>query len=109
MTDLFETEIDSGSKCGAGHPILLVAEGYAMCRSERGLSRAIRLTPPRTNLFHWYQFNIRSRTGERIPAWEWKPPGFTKAEVLAFIQADIDAHRNLPFDEEAERARLMPV
>lgn len=25
------------------------------------------------------------------------------------IQRDIDAHRELPFDEDRERARLMPV
>ena len=32
MNDLFfDKEIDSGSTCGAGHPIRLVAEGYGYC------------------------------------------------------------------------------
>lgn len=110
MSDLFETELDSGSYCQVGHPLKLVAEGYAICSAVWGDCYPIRLTPPRANLTRWAEFNIVGRDGKMIPAWDgWVPDGRTKASVLAFIQDDIDAHRNLPFDEEAERARLVAV
>lgn len=31
------------------------------------------------------------------------------ASALDFIQQDIEAHRELPYDEDRERARLRPV
>ena len=110
MSDLFDTEIDGGSKCQMGHPLKLVAEGYAICSVTWGDWYAIRLTPPRANLARWSEFNIVGRDGKMIPAWDGWVGGYrTKANVLAFIQEDIDAHRNLPFDEEAERARMVAV
>ncbi|MBK6664464.1 MAG: hypothetical protein IPG47_17505 [Thermoflexaceae bacterium] len=48
------------------------------------------------------------RDGERIEAW-CGIDRLSLASVLDFIQRDIDAHRELPFDEDRERARLMPV
>lgn len=31
MSDLMEEHIESGSRCALGHPLMLVAEGYAYC------------------------------------------------------------------------------
>lgn len=47
-------------------------------------------------------------TDEPIPAW-CGADHRSLEEALEFIQRDIDAHRDLPFDEDRERARLMPV
>ena len=106
MSDLFETEIDSASKCRLGHALTLVAEGYAYCTTFRGVYYAWRMSPPR--VLGWDYEAIIGLDGKPIDAWvngSWNE----KANVLAFIQKDIDAHRNLPFDEEAERARLVAV
>lgn len=106
MSDLFDTEIDSASKCGVGHALTLVAEGYAYCTTVRGVYYAWRMSPPRVS--GWGYEAIIGLDGLPIDAWVscYCP---TKFEALAFIQADIDAHRSLPFDEEAERARLVAV
>lgn len=110
MSDLFDSEIDSGSKCFRGHPIWLVAEGYGICYGNLDggplLWSPWRMTPPRT--LGWSKGSIHGRDGQEIPAWfSWASD--SKAETLAMIQQDMDAHRALPFDEEAERARLMLV
>ena len=60
-TPFFAEELDSGSRCSGGHPLMLVAEGYAYCCPEAPLG------------------------------------------IPTMYCAD------LPFDEERERARLMPV
>lgn len=105
-----------GATCAAGHRLELVAEGYALCfgvneSSPRKRTVSLwRLSPPRTG--KWARMNVLDREGNPIiPAWlggrSW--PADMKDEALAAIQEDIDAHRALPFDEAAERARLMEV
>ncbi len=110
MSDLFDIELDSGSKCSDGHDIMLVAEGYAICTDggRRPYWWAWALTKPaKTGL--WHVDNIIGRKGDRIPAWVHTRGVDNKQMALSFIQKDIDARRAMPFDEEAERARLMPV
>lgn len=116
MSDLFETEIDSGSKCPNGHALMFVAEGYAVCYDPDSKFGdkwwAWRKGTPLTSCW-----NPRSElSGERYPDGWWEGLGIvyfkfapSREDCLAFIQADIDAHRSLPFDEEAERARLVAV
>lgn len=117
MNDLFfDKEIDSGSICGAGHPIRLVAEGYGYCieDSPAGPERcyAWRFSPPSTSAA---MLMITACAWKEAPltngklAWVQSGHSYTKQEVLDTIAADIDAHRNLPFDEERERARLVAV
>ena len=53
-TPFFAEELDSGSRCSGGHPLMLVAEGYAYCCPEAPLGiptvyYAWRLTPPATD------------------------------------------------------------
>lgn len=48
--------------------------------------------------------NCRARDGEPIEAWL-GAEHFSLERVLKFVQEDIDAHRQLPFDEGRERAR----
>lgn len=108
MSDLFGEELDSGSRCSGGHPLMMVAEGYAICYDGVRLAWwAWRLTPP--SVRGWLLSTIRGRDGSQIAAWVYALNHDTKAEALAAIQSDMDAHRALPFDEDAERARLMPV
>lgn len=106
MSDLFDTEIDSGSRCCHSHPLWLVAEGYALCLTLSDVYYAWRMSPPLSE--GWCYEAIIGIDGLPTDAWVscYCP---TKFEALAFIQADIDAHRSLPFDEEAERARLVAV
>lgn len=105
-------EVDSGSKCEVGHPIWLVAEGYGLCVTVTPDIRTIwypwRFSPPRTNKEAWGLFGIKGRNGESAEAWTGKA-FYSKKEALDEIQADMAAHRALPFDEEAERARLVAV
>lgn len=85
-------------KCPGGHPLTLVAEGYGICQKIPGRHNAWRFTPP--------------ATGDWIPWkgwWVWLTWDRSYETAEEFIQRDIEAHRSLPFDEEAERARLMPV
>lgn len=107
----FEERLDSGSRCESGHPLMLVAEGYAYCSEER-ISVSWwpwRLTPPSPELGHsWTNDLIRGRDGRPLTAWHGMAE-HSLAAVLAFIQEDIEAHRGLPFNEDRERARLMPV
>ena len=117
MSDLFETEIDSGSKCKKGHALTLVAEGYAYCTSldavwQTPVWSAWRLTPPSEDVWglKWRPYDIFGRDGSLIQAWVQDGADLrSREDCLALIQADIDAHRSLPFDEEAERARLVAV
>ncbi len=109
MSDLMEEHIDSGSRCNWGHPLMLVAEGYAYCHGSLRGWWPYRLTPPHASEARWWgAIDIVGRDGERIEAWD-GPARATLASVLEFIQKDINAHRQLPFDEDRERARLMPV
>lgn len=101
MTDMFEPQ------CGIGHPIEIVSEGYGVCHDPEWQQWfAWRFTPP--SVGRWWSSSIRGRDGQPVTAWR----GFekpSKAEALAYIQEDMDAHRALPFDEERERARLVEV
>lgn len=117
MNDLFfDKEIDSGSTCGAGHPIRLVAEGYGYCiedsAGEPKWFYAWRFSPPSTSAA---MLMITASAWKEAPlmngklAWVQPSYSYTKQDVLDAIAADIDAHRNLPFDEERERARLVAV
>lgn len=109
MSDLMEEHIDSGSRCALGHPLMLVAEGYAYCQGPAMAWWPWRLTRPHTSRVRWWSADaIVGRDGERIVAWLGADHRSLKG-VLEFIQEDIDAHRGLPFDEDRERARLMPV
>ena len=116
VSDLMDEHIDSGSRCDAGHPLMLVAEGYAYCSDEDGRRPSRpgwwpwRLAPPspaRAPL-QWTGDLIRGRDGEPVQVWR-GPMERSLAEALAFIQEDMDSHRGLPYDEDRERARLRPV
>jgi len=99
-------EVDSGSTCISGHHLMLVAEGYALCCEDGVVWYPWKLSPPSAG--SWGMTYVRGRDSKHIRAWVgllW----LSKDEALAFIQQDIEAHRALPFDEAAERARLMPV
>ncbi len=96
-----------GAKCGAGHLLELVAEGYAICTDtdKSGCVSAWAFSQPAG---WWTTYYIIGRDEKKIPAWL-SDHNFNREEALAVIQADIDARRAMPFDEEEERARLMPV
>ena len=103
----FDEEIDSGYECSNGHPLRLVAEGYALCHGY-SLWWAWRMTPPRPPGHGWLVYS--TTRGGAPDGHRWASPGFTLRDAaLDYIRRDIEAHRNLPFDEAAERLRLMPV
>lgn len=110
----FEERLDSGSRCESGHPLMLVAEGYAYCSDGMEAANSVswwpwRLTPPHRELGHsWTNDVIRGRDRRPLTAWIGEE-AHSLAAVLAFIQEDIEAHRQLPHDEGRERARLMRV
>ena len=106
----FEEEIDSAMLCPSSrlmritkHPMFLVAEGYAICYGDNHVSAWARTRPVGN---HWNPFFVAA-TG-----W-WLGDGsitsWTRKQALDFIRADIEAHRNRPYDEDAERARLVAV
>ncbi len=107
-------DIDSGSRCLGDHPLMLVAEGYAYCSDGMEAANSVswwpwRLTPPHVSRERrWSAIGIVGRDGERTKAW-YGPASPSLASALDFIQQDIEAHRELPYDEDRERARLMPV
>ncbi len=50
-----EEHIDSGSRCNWGHPLMLVAEGYAYCHDEPATWWwPWRLTPPHASREQWW-------------------------------------------------------
>ena len=107
---LFEEEIERGWLCAVGHPLRLVAEGYAICGDPSlGTWWPWKLTPPLTE--DWHPFLTSRNWGDPSAGESFWVSGvaLSKEEALARILADIEAHRNLPFDEEAERARLVAV
>lgn len=68
-----------------------------------------RLSPPHVSRERrWSALGIVGRDGERTKAW-YGPASPSLASALDFIQQDIEAHRELPYDEDRERARLRPV
>jgi hypothetical protein len=97
----------TGAKCGEWHPLEWVSEGYAICEVPAGVHWfAWRLATPVVGT--WRADQIIGGDGAGIEAWV--SGGLaSKESALAFIQADIDAHRARPFDEERERGRLMEV
>lgn len=104
----FGEEIDSGYECSNGHPLRLVAEGYALCYGD-GFWYPWRMTPPSWPIDEGWSLCDTIRGGV-TDGDRWVAPGFrSRGEALDYIRRDIEAHRNLPFDEDAERSRLMPV
>ena len=106
----FDEEIDSGYECSQGHPLRLVAEGYAICRDETGLYWwAWRMTPPPlATCTEWGPY--KTQRGGAPNGHRWVSAACRSRErALDYIRRDIEAHRNLPLDEAAERQRLMPV
>lgn len=103
----FDEEIDSGYECIFGHPLRLVAEGYALCH-DNWSAWAWRMTPPLLMNDGWMRC---ATTRGGIPdEHRWISNQFSSREAaLNYIRRDIEAYRNLPFDEEAERQRLTPV
>lgn len=109
VSDLMDEHIDSGSRCHCDHPLMLVAEGYAYCREPGTWWWPWRLSPPHVSRERrWSAIGIVGRDGERTKAW-YGPASPSLASALDFIQQDIEAHRELPYDEDRERARLRPV
>ena len=104
-----EEHIESGSRCLRRHPLMLVAEGYAYCHEHATWWWPWRLTPPHATRNGWWTAaHIVGRDGESIEAWYGvAQPSLEVA--LEIIQEDIEAHRQLPYDEDRERARLRPV
>lgn len=100
-----------GAKCSNGHDIEIVAEGYGVCHNPNGpipwspwkFTRPLEGTPGL-----WFDYDIVGQDGSPIPAWV-GGDYYTKEDALEAIQDDINHHRAIPFDEERERARLMPV
>jgi len=108
--DLFEEEIESGWLCAVGHPLRLVAEGYAVCGgSDLEMWWPWKLTPPRTGGWHLLPASRNWDDPSAVESFWVSDVVFNKDEAIDFIRADIEAHRNLPFDEAAERARLVAV
>lgn len=111
MTDLFDNEIDSGEFCPSSimwstlsnHPLRLVAEGYAICYSNNHVSAWSRTEPASPGWSSTFVKDYGWWLGDGSIA------GWSREQAIAFIQTDIEAHRNRPFDEEVERTRLMPV
>ena len=109
VSDLMDEHIDSGSRCLSDHPLMLMAEGYAYCRAPGTWWWPWRLSPPHVSREQrWSAIGIVGRDGERTKAW-CGPPSRSLASAQDFIQQDIEAHRELPYDEDRERARLRPV
>lgn len=102
-----QPEIDSGSVCFSGHPLIWVAEGYAICSDSPARWCAWRLSPPAVD--GWLRIWWMGQDNNEASAWV--SPGLfdSRSQAMDFIQRDIEAHRHLPLDEERERARLMPV
>lgn len=104
----FDEEIDSDYKCASSHPLRLVAEGYALCHGD-GFWYAWRMTPPSWPIDEDWSLCDTIRGGV-TDEYRWISPGFRSREAaLDYIRRDIEAHRNLPLDEAAERSRLIPV
>lgn len=88
-------EIQYGNaRCNQGHPLWLVAEGYAYCYEPNYMGRGPqwwpwRLAKPRGGPW-WHEEELEDGT----PAWVIGGL-YSKAEVLALIQGDMDAHRAL--------------
>ena len=97
-----------GARCSSGHSLEIVSEGYGLCTTSRtDWWWPWRFTPPlKANT--WKVAELRAREGGFIPAWVTRACA-SKQEALDFINADIAAHRALPFDEERERSRLVAV
>lgn len=96
-----------GAKCFAGHPLEIVSEGYGLCTNDN-LHWAWAFSLP--SLLRWAegQSSIKSKDGGKIRAWVTVQLR-SREDAMDWIQRDINARRALPFDEERERARLMPV
>lgn len=94
--------------CSKGHPIEIISEGHGICFDPRyDLYYAWAFTKPAGK--GWFQEEIIGRDGGEIDAWVHVVPCALKDSALDKIQKDMGLRRSLPFDEETERTRLMPV
>lgn len=101
-------------QCVLGHPIEIVSEGYGICCDEWVTGEYDYYSwaftkPVNLSKFGWVEEHIIGRDGQEIPAWVYFTASNNKHDALAWIQKDMDLRRAMPFDEETERARLMPV
>jgi len=95
-----------GAKCVSGHPLEIISEGHGLCVNEREKWYAWAFTKP-ANARWWQRSEIIGADGQLIEAWVHYAD--EREFALNAIAADIAAHRDRPFDEATERARLMPV
>lgn len=100
-----------GAKCDEGHDLEIISEGYGLCYNPKmelwhawAFCRPVNVSD--WDYDGWCDSTIQGRAG---PITAWVTFGDTRDTRIARIQADINAHRSMPFDEERERARLMPV
>lgn len=105
-----EEIVQEGLECNQGHPLRIVAEGYAICYGQP-LCYAWRLTPPGVGEVYrrrWGSAFIL-RGGNREHAWV-TDPLLNREMAIRMIKEDIMLYANNDsFDEEAERERLIPV
>lgn len=109
--ELSRDEIQYGNaQCSQGHPLWLVAEGYARCFGPdtwnfRDGHFAWRFTEPTYNVFDgegnpagqgWQHHGLSDDTEAWVTAKSWR----TIDECLAFVQADIDTHQGLEWVQE---------
>lgn len=105
-----EEIVQEGLECSQGHPLRIVAEGYAICYAPP-LCYAWRLTPPGNGEGYRIRWNsaLILRGGNFEEAWV-TGPLFNRKTAIRVIKADIMLYANNDsFDEEAERERLIPV
>lgn len=92
------------AKCSDHHSLEIISEGYGLCHGS--FWHAWAFSQPVGP--EWEDSHIFGADGAEIPAWV-SYGEEDREEALALIQEDIIARRAMPFDEETERARLMPV
>ena len=97
MTTLSTEELQYGNaRCIAGHPLWLVAEGYARCvTGSPNRHYAWRFTSPGPDETDGWSGWNEANLLDGSPAWV--SPSFSRLNaVLAFIQADMDASVTTP-------------
>ena len=103
------TSLYEGARCGKGHELEFISEGFALCFGESVIGTPLWWSWSMGPATGFCDAPVIGRDGSRITAYVGYIGQRTRDEAIAIIDRAMQTMREQPYDEERERPRLIPV